>query len=125
MVEQRPDFQPNGRARVSCKFYAVVCEHLSVSSQMCRFSAGVCGNAHCGVRGMSTAANTQEWARFEAMLDAMRTGDTTTVRAIVDKTGIGAESAELVLEALVRADLFEQHGDQFLRVSVFRSAELH
>jgi DNA-binding IclR family transcriptional regulator len=74
---------------------------------------------------MSTAANTQEWARFEAMLDAMRTGDVTTVRAIVDKTGIGAESAELVLEALVRADLFEQHGDQFLRVSVFRGAELH
>ena len=74
---------------------------------------------------MGTAANTQEWARFEAMLDAMRTGDVTTVRAIVDKTGIGAESAELVLEALVRADLFEQHGDQFLRVSVFRGAELH
>ena len=74
---------------------------------------------------MSTAANTQEWARVEAMLDAMRTGDVTTVRAIVDKTGIGAESAELVLEALVRADLFEQHGDQFLRVSVFRGAELH
>jgi hypothetical protein len=74
---------------------------------------------------MSTTANAIEWARFEAMLDAMHAGDVTTVRQAVDKTGLDAESAELVLDALVRADLFEQHGDQFLRVSVFRGAELH
>ena len=75
---------------------------------------------------MSTAtANAKAWTRFEALLDTMHAGDVTTVREAVDKTGIGVESAQLVLDALVRADLFEQHGDQFLRVSVFGGAEPH
>ena len=74
---------------------------------------------------MSTATNTQAWARFEAMLGAMHAGDLTTVEALVDETGIGVESAELVLAALVRACLFEQRGQQFMRVSAYDGADLH
>jgi hypothetical protein len=74
---------------------------------------------------MSATANTKAWARLEATLDAMHAGDVITVHEAVDKTGIGVQSAELVLDALVRADLFEQHGDRFVRVSVFGGPEPH
>jgi DNA-binding IclR family transcriptional regulator len=73
---------------------------------------------------MSTTANAAAWARCEAMLTAMHAGDLTTVAAVVDETGLGSESAELLLATLVRADLFEQRGHQFIRISVFGGAEL-
>ena len=73
---------------------------------------------------MRTTANVAAWERCEAMLTAMHAGDLTTVAAVVDETGLGAESAELLLATLVRADLFEQRGHQFIRVSVFGGAEL-
>ena len=73
---------------------------------------------------MSTTANPQAWARFEAVLGAMHAGDVITLDEAVAKTGIAVESAELVLDSLVRADLFERHGHQFKRVSLFGNAEL-
>ncbi len=73
---------------------------------------------------MSTQSNPEVWARFEAMLSAMHAGDVITVGQVVADTGIGAESATVVLDGLVRADLFEQHGHHFIRVSPFGDAEL-
>jgi hypothetical protein len=73
---------------------------------------------------MGRTANREAWARLEAMLVAMHLGDVVTVDTAIEKSGIGAESAELVFDALVRADLFEQHGRQFVRVRAFRGAEL-
>jgi DNA-binding IclR family transcriptional regulator len=58
------------------------------------------------------------------MLTAMHAGDLTTVEAVVEETGIGPESAAQVLATLVRADLFEQRGHQFIRISVFGGAEM-
>jgi len=74
---------------------------------------------------MSTTANREAWARLEAMLVAMHLGDVVTVDAAIQQSGIGVKAAERVFDALVRADLFEQHGRQFVRVSAFRGAELH
>jgi hypothetical protein len=54
----------------------------------------------------------------------MRAGDVVTVDRIVAETGMGVESATLVLDSLVRADLFERHGEQFIRVSLLGDAEL-
>jgi hypothetical protein len=73
---------------------------------------------------MSTTANPQAWARFEAMLRAMQAGELITLDEAVAKTGIVVESAELVLDALVRADLLERHGHQFKRMSLLGDAEL-
>ena len=73
---------------------------------------------------MSATVSPEAWARFEAMLRTMRAGDVITVDGAVDETGIGEESAALVLESLVRADLFERHEHQFIRVSLFGDAEL-
>ena len=73
---------------------------------------------------MSTTTNPDVWARFEAMLTAMHAGDVVTVGQVVADTGIGVEAAGVVLEGLVRADLFEQHGPHFIRVSPFGETEL-
>lgn len=76
------------------------------------------------VADMRTTDNPEAWARFEAMLRAMHAGDVITVDEAVATTGIVGESAALVLDALVRADLFERHRHQFIRVSLFGDAEL-
>jgi hypothetical protein len=68
---------------------------------------------------MSTRTNPEAWARFEALLSAMHAGDVITVEKAAAEAGIGAESAEGVLDGLVRADLFERHGHHFIRVSLF------
>jgi len=73
---------------------------------------------------MSNIANQETWARLETRLGAMRAGDVITLDRIVAETGMGAESAELVLDSLVRADLFERHGEQFMRISLLGDAEL-
>ena len=55
----------------------------------------------------------------------MRAGDVITVNELATDTGIGVESAELVLDSLVRADLFERgEQQQFIRVSLFDGAEV-
>ena len=55
----------------------------------------------------------------------MQPGDVITVDELAKDTGIGAESAGLVLDALVRADLFERREpQQFVRVSLFDQAEM-
>ena len=55
----------------------------------------------------------------------MRAGDVITVNDLATDTGIGAESAELVLDSLVRADLFERgEQQQFVRVSLFDEAQM-
>ena len=74
--------------------------------------------------GMSNPANQATWTRLETRLGSMRAGDVITVDRIVAETGMGAESAELVLESLVRADLFERHGEQFMRISLLGDTEL-
>lgn len=74
---------------------------------------------------MSTTTNPDVWARLEAMLTGMHAGDVITVGQVVADTGIGVETAGVILEGLVRADLFEQHGAHFIRVSPFGDAELH
>jgi hypothetical protein len=73
---------------------------------------------------MSNIANQETWTRLETRLGAMRAGDVITLDRIVAETGMGAESAELVLDSLVRADLFERHGEQFMRISLLGDAEL-
>ena len=55
----------------------------------------------------------------------MHAGDLITLDEAVAKTGIEVESAELVLAALVHADLFERQGHQFKRMSLLGDAELH
>ena len=72
---------------------------------------------------MSPTTNPDVWTRLEALLSAMHTGDVITVGQVAD-TGIGVEAAAVVLDGLVRADLFEQHGQHYLRVSMFGGAEL-
>jgi hypothetical protein len=55
----------------------------------------------------------------------MHPGEVITVDELATDTGIGAESAELVLDALVRADLFERREpQQFIRVSLFDRSEM-
>ena len=71
---------------------------------------------------MSTTANPEAWVRLEAMLTAMPAGNVITVDEVVAETGIAAESVEVVLDALVRAHLFERQGQQFMRVSLFGDA---
>jgi len=73
---------------------------------------------------MSTTANPKEWTRFETLLTAMHAGDVITVDEAVAQTGIVMESAALVLDALVSADLFKRRGHHFIRVRLFDYAEL-
>ena len=54
----------------------------------------------------------------------MRPGDVITVHELTTDTGIGTESAELVLDSLVCAELFERQDQQFVRVSMFGEAEI-
>lgn len=65
---------------------------------------------------MTTHPNAEAWARFESLIDAMQSGDRLTVAEAVYETGITRASAQLMLDALTRAELFEQHGDGFVRV---------
>ena len=75
--------------------------------------------------GMSSTANPEAWVRLEARLCEMRAGDVITVDELATDTGIGMQSAELVLNALVHAALFEHRGQQqFIRVSLFDGAEM-
>jgi len=74
--------------------------------------------------GMTTTTNPEAWARFEAMLNALNAGDVITVERAVTETGIGVESVEVVLNTLVRANLFEQRGYHFIRVRLLGDAEL-
>jgi hypothetical protein len=73
---------------------------------------------------MTTTTNPEVWARFEAMLNALNAGDVITVDRAVFETGIGVESATLVLDSLVHASLFKQREHLFIRVSLFGDAEL-
>lgn len=54
----------------------------------------------------------------------MRAGDVITVNELATDSGIGAESAEVVLDSLVRADLFQRREQQFVRVSLFDEAQM-
>jgi hypothetical protein len=76
------------------------------------------------VAGMTTTTKPEAWARFEAMLNALNAGDVITVDGAVTETGIGVESVEIVLNTLVRANLFEQRGYHFIRVGLLGDAEL-
>ena len=73
---------------------------------------------------MSTTANPEAWARLEILLSAMHPGEVITTEEAVVQTGIGMESAALVLDALVEAALFERHGHHFVRLSLFDHDEL-
>jgi hypothetical protein len=73
---------------------------------------------------MDIAHSADAWKRFEAILTAMCPGDVITVDEAVYETEMAAESAHMVLEALCRADLFEQHGKHFLRVRCSTSLTL-
>jgi hypothetical protein len=57
---------------------------------------------------MSTTANPEAWTRFETLLIAMHPGDGITVDKAAAQTGIVMESAAIVLDALVSADLFKR-----------------
>jgi hypothetical protein len=65
---------------------------------------------------MSTLRNAESWAKFEQLLAAMCPGDVITAEEAVYETGMLSESVQLVLEVLARADLFEQHGEHFMRI---------
>jgi hypothetical protein len=68
---------------------------------------------------MSSTTNREAWGRLESMLTAMHIGDVSTVDEVVAETGIAVESVEVVLDVLARAHLFERHGQNFARVSLF------
>ena len=48
----------------------------------------------------------------------MRPGDVITVDEAVTRTRMTPESVQVVLDGLTRANLFEQHEQYFVRVSV-------
>ena len=67
---------------------------------------------------MPPSSNARAWTSFEACLASMRPGDVITVGEAVTRTGMTPESVQVVLDGLTRADLFEQHEQYFVRVSV-------
>jgi len=73
---------------------------------------------------MSTTAKPEAWARLETLLIVMHAGDGITVDEAAAQTGIVKESAALVLDALVSADLFKRQGTHFIRVRLFDHVEL-
>jgi hypothetical protein len=67
---------------------------------------------------MQATTNARAWTSFEACLASMRPGDVITVDEAVTRTGMITESVRVVLDALANADLFEQHGRYFVRVTI-------
>jgi hypothetical protein len=66
---------------------------------------------------MHATHNPDSWRRFESMIAAMSPGDVITVNEAVYETDMDAESVQVVLDVLTRADLFEHHGEQFMRLT--------
>jgi DNA-binding GntR family transcriptional regulator len=51
------------------------------------------------------------------MLGSIRAGERVTVEELMAETGIGFVSAEGVLRALTSAQLFQQHGREYIRMA--------
>ena len=85
------------------------------SCKIRRFLEGIAIAPSCA---MQASASAGAWTSFEACLASMRPGDVITVDDAVTRTGMTPESVQVVLEGLTRADLFEQHAQYFVRVSV-------
>jgi hypothetical protein len=67
----------------------------------------------------STACtDTASWLRLKAFLAGLRPGDVITARHTVEYTCVAPESVDVVLNALTRANLFEQHGEYFVRCQI-------
>jgi hypothetical protein len=67
---------------------------------------------------MSTAASFKGddgWTRLRSYLTALQVGDRITVDDTSTETHLAPEKVLLVLQALVRAGLFERHDDSFVR----------
>jgi hypothetical protein len=58
------------------------------------------------------------WLRLKAFLAGLRPGDVITARHTVEHTHVAPESVDVVLSALTRANLFEQHGEYFVRCQI-------
>jgi hypothetical protein len=66
----------------------------------------------------TTAVDDKAWASFKDYLGALRPGDVTTVDEAAKRTGMAPASVRVVLDALTRAELFEQHGTHFIRIEI-------
>jgi DNA-binding IclR family transcriptional regulator len=66
----------------------------------------------------TVAVDNNAWASFKDYLASLRPGDVTTVEEAVRRTGMAPASVRAVLDALTRAELFEQHGTHFVRIEV-------
>ncbi len=56
----------------------------------------------------SSGTGDTRWERLQELLTTLKPGETVTVRSISARTGLGLDSVATVLQALTRAELFEQ-----------------
>jgi hypothetical protein len=63
----------------------------------------------------ATPITADAWARLKCFLVDLRVGDCVTVHDTATVTQLAPEKVDAVLQALVRAGLFEQHADAFVR----------
>jgi hypothetical protein len=66
---------------------------------------------------MNTTAplDVEAWVRLRVFLSSLCPGDIITARDAVRETHLEQQSVDVVLGALTRARLFEQHGEHFVR----------
>jgi hypothetical protein len=65
-----------------------------------------------GMTKQSSTANTDpRWQRLQALLFALRPGQTVTAQAVAAKSGLDTETVEIVLAGLTRATLFRVLSD--------------
>lgn len=73
-----------------------------------------------------TRHNQCSWDRLQDVLVATKPGDLLSVSGIVRKTGVAADSIRIVLEGLVRAELFVPvRRDVFRRCRAFKMPDAH
>jgi DNA-binding IclR family transcriptional regulator len=70
---------------------------------------------------MTSQPSPSPWDRLQELLLALEPEQTITVHAIVAETELSPETASTVLNCLTKAGLFLQHGDVFVRRSLFRA----
>jgi hypothetical protein len=60
------------------------------------------------------------WDRLQRLLAGLKPGEAVTINGVAARTGLGADSVDSVLQALTRADMFEQRNPTtFVRDSYF------
>jgi hypothetical protein len=73
-----------------------------------------------GSSSPGSGSSSGSWSRLEVFLTGLRPGDVITVSGTVELTDLAADTIRVVLDALTRANLFDQHGDRFIRRRALR-----